>query len=289
MIKFQAFRTSEPTEPSWHCPDGLLDSEPFAFTDAPAYKQSIWESTYNWMGGVADSDTVVLGDEGNSGEVAELAAAMRDTAVGGEQKRIGSGYTLGQRAAAGSAEDLQVLLAGIDSAEESERRAAMWGLSVGGSAAVGALLKRVVALTPVDSYENFEKLADLILALGEAAVAPVSPIVAVIGKVMEQIHGGIDVSSETDLAETKSEWRLSTAFCGAKFKKIYARKEWRALAATAQSLMCVAQTAAAAEDVAGCVAILALGQKYADVDLNLSPTCRHNACEYEYGKHFPPA
>ena len=273
MIKFQFFRTSEPLEPSWHCPDGLLDAEPFAFTGQPDYKQAIWESTYKWMAGVADSDTVVLEEEDNDNEVAELAAAMRDTAIGSEQQRIGSGYTLGQRAGAGSAEALQALLAGIDSLEQSERRAAMWGLSVAGSAAVGALLERV-ALTPVDSHENFEKLADLILALGEAAVAPVSPIVAVIGKVMEQIHRGIDVSSETDLAETRSEWRLSTAFCGAKFKKLYARKEWEALAATAQSLMCVAQTAAAAGDVAGCVDILALGKTYVAVDINLGPTTR---------------
>ena len=44
---------------------------------------------------------------------------------------------------------------------------------------------------------------------------------------------------------------------------MYARKEWQALASAAQSLMCVAQTAAAAHDIEGCVDVLALAQKYA--------------------------
>ena len=44
---------------------------------------------------------------------------------------------------------------------------------------------------------------------------------------------------------------------------MYRRKEWQALASAAQSLMCVAQTAAAAHDIEGCVDILTLAQKYA--------------------------
>ena len=44
---------------------------------------------------------------------------------------------------------------------------------------------------------------------------------------------------------------------------MYKRKEWEALASAAQSLMCVAQTAAAARDIEGCVDILTLAQKYA--------------------------
>ena len=52
---------------------------------------------------------------------------------------------------------------------------------------------------------------------------------------------------------------------------MYRRKEWQVLASAAQSLMCVAQTAAAAHDIEGCVDILTLAQKY---DF---PTCTEHA------------
>ena len=43
LRRFQFFRTSEPTAPSWDCPDGQLAKKaPFAFTGAPRHKQAIW-------------------------------------------------------------------------------------------------------------------------------------------------------------------------------------------------------------------------------------------------------
>ena len=144
-------------------------------------------------------------------DVGELGAAMRDATVAGEQLRIGSGYSLGREAAGGNAEALAHLLGGIESAAEAERRAAMWGLSVAGSTAVAPLMERV-ALTP-PTHENLETLSDLLLALGEAAVAPVSPLVVVVSGVMSALHDQIDVSAEVTLEETLEQWRLSTAFC----------------------------------------------------------------------------
>ena len=48
---------------------------------------------------------------------------------------------------------------------------------------------------------------------GEAAEAPVADTVRAIGGVMSTLHATIDVSNEVTLEKTKSEWRLSTAFC----------------------------------------------------------------------------
>ena len=56
---------------------------------------------------------------------------------------------------------------------------------------------------------------------------------------------------------------LAIIFVQSEFQQMYRRKEWQALASAAQSLMCVAQTAAAAHDIEGCVDILNLAQKYA--------------------------
>jgi hypothetical protein len=278
MIKFQFFRTSEPTAPSWDCPGGqLVEETPFAFTGAPQYKQAIWEEIYRWMGGQEQTAKHVGKEEEDLVDVLALAAAMQDDAVDAEQLRVGSGYSLGQAASKGNAEALQALLTAIDSPEQSERRAAMWGLSCSGGSAMGALMERV-ALTPPDTEKNLERLADLILALGEAAQAPVSNVVEVIGGVMSTVHATIDVSDEVTLEQTKSEWRRSTAFCSPEFRQMYGRKEWEALASAAQSLMCVAQTAAAAHDIEGCVDVLALASKYSAVDINLGPTTRHNAC-----------
>ena len=118
---------------------------------------------------------------------------------------------------------------------------------------------------------------------------------------MSALHDQIDVSAEVTLEETLEQWRLSTAFCGDKFKELYNRPEWKALASAAQSLMCVAQTAAAANDVDGCLKILDMIVKYSAVDvrsltllphilslktpqnngaclqINLGPTTRQNA------------
>ena len=85
---------------------------------------------------------------------------------------------------------------------------------------------------------------------------------------MSALHDQIDVSAEVTLEETLEQWRLSTAFCHEKFKKLYNRPEWKALASAAQSLMCVAQTAAAANDVDGCLKILDMIVKYSAVDVS---------------------
>ena len=84
---------------------------------------------------------------------------------------------------------------------------------------------------------------------------------------MSALHDQIDVSAEVTLEETLEQWRLSTAFCDEKFQKLYNRPEWKALASAAQSLMCVAQTAAAANDVDGCLKILDMIVKYSAVDV----------------------
>jgi hypothetical protein len=156
--------------------------------------------------------------------------------------------------------------------------------------------------------------------IGEAAEAPVTEAVEVIGEVMGTLYATIDVSDEVTLDKTKSEWRLSTAFCSVRdqcccsclpncvlarvervrcvapissnrtlstaanmlrvdaqqeFRQMYGRKEWQALASAAQSLMCVAQTAAAAHDIEGCVDVLALAQKYA---------CLHSPINYDVSR-----
>ena len=92
---------------------------------------------------------------------------------------------------------------------------------------------------------------------------------------MSALHDQIDVSAEVTLEETLEQWRLSTAFCGEKFKDLYARPEWKALASAAQSLMCVAQTAAAANDVDGCLKILDMIVKYSSVDVRVTTLFPH--------------
>ena len=288
MIKFQFYRTSEPTEPTWATTE--LTEDPFEYTGQAPYKQAIWQDIYreylnclhrrkvrrtpllpsDWMGG---QKSKANSDESVDVDVDELGAAMRDATVAGEQLRIGSGYSLGREAAGGNAEALKHLLGGIESAAEAERRAAMWGLSVAGSTAVAPLMERV-ALTP-PTHENLETLSDLLLALGEAAVDPVSPLVDVVSGVMSALHDQIDVSAEVTLEETLEQWRLSTAFCDEKFKHLYARPEWKALASAAQSLMCVAQTAAAANDVDGCLKILDMIVKYSSVDVRVTTLFPH--------------
>ena len=44
MIKFQFFRTSEPTEPTWATTE--LTEDPFEYTGQAPYKQAIWEDIY---------------------------------------------------------------------------------------------------------------------------------------------------------------------------------------------------------------------------------------------------
>ena len=97
---------------------------------------------------------------------------------------------------------------------------------------------------------------------------------------MSALHDQIDVSAEVTLEETLEQWRLSTAFCGEKFKELYNRPEWKALASAAQSLMCVAQTAAAANDVDGCLKILDMIVKYSAVDVR--HVSHHFASSYSF-------
>lgn len=71
------------------------------------------------------------------------------------------------------------------------------------------------------------------------------------------------------------------------FQQMYQRKEWHALASAAQSLMCVAQTAAAAHDIEGCVDVLALAGKY--VCIQLPVASRASFCEVPHALRLETA
>ena len=74
MIKFQFFRTSEPTEPTWATTE--LTEDPFEYTGQAPYKQAIWEDIYreyiNGLSPACLTRTVAIRLDGRAEEQGKL-------------------------------------------------------------------------------------------------------------------------------------------------------------------------------------------------------------------------
>ena len=134
MFKFQFFRSSAPTAPTWAHICGT-EPDPFGYTGASPAQKAVWEASWRWMLGGASPPPSPAADHLGSaggGEVAALhEALMRNTA---ERERVCAAYALAKAGAVAQLEDALV------HGSEDASRSALYGIMAVGDAAVPALL-----------------------------------------------------------------------------------------------------------------------------------------------------
>ena len=174
MFKFQFFRTSSPTTPSWDHDPAADEAGMFAVatdgTDGASTQeqQAVWRSVYGWMKGAPPTATNLATGAETEGLLRQLHSPENQA----ERERVGAAYALGRCAADGDAIALTGLLEAVsqhDGAEES-RRAAVYGLAAAGDAAVPGLVAALTGATAAHGPDVAGTIVPAVAhALGEAA------------------------------------------------------------------------------------------------------------------------